>query len=161
MSELLALLEKNKSKFEINKKELDKRIEFAIVTYDMVHPPINLDSTSHARIKIYYQTLQAMLIDSTDKLSSGYKLDATNTKPSGVGYTVTFLKSDTDQAKDKTALKKQIKTIYLAELEENKQIWVKDLTANLAKKAEVEAVVAAQNKTKLIQDELTALLTTK
>lgn len=161
MSELNKLINENKARFEIDKVELAKKIEFSLVTYDMVQPPTNLESAMHARVKMYYQTLQAMLINSTDKLASGYKLDITNSKQSGGGYTITFLKGETEQAKDKVTIKKQIKTKYLEELEEAKQIWIEDLTASLAKKAEIEALAEAQNKTKLIQDELTALLATK
>jgi hypothetical protein len=161
MSELKKLLEDNKSKFEMNKEELTKRVDFALATYDMVQPPINLDSVLHARVKKHYQTLQAMLIDSTDKLSSGYKLDMTNTRRTGASFTITFLKSEAEQTKEKSLVKKQVKQDYLAELEAVKQVWIKDLTANLAKEAELEAVVIAQTKTKAIQDELTALLANK
>jgi hypothetical protein len=161
MSELQKLINDNKHLFEINKKELDKRIEFAIATYDKTTPPSNLASPQHARLKKYYTNLQAMLIDSTTKLADGCKLDTANTKQSGAGFTVTFLKSDIEQTKDKVTLKKQIKADYLAELEENKQVWVNSLTAKLAKEAEADAVAQAQNKTRLIQDELSALLSSK
>jgi hypothetical protein len=161
MSELTKLIEENKGRFEIDKIELAKRVDFALATYDMVQPPINLSSPQHARLKKHYQTLQAMLIDSTDKLSNGYKLDMTNTRRTGASFTITFLKSEAEQTKDKSLVKKQVKQDYLAELEAAKQVWIKDLTANLAKEAELEAVVIAQTKTKAIQDELTALLANK
>jgi hypothetical protein len=102
-----------------------------------------------------------MLIDSTAKFSNGYKLDMTNTRQTGASFTVTYLKSEGEQTKDKTMLKKQVKQDYLMELDQLKQKWVADLTVNLAKQAELEAVTIAQNKTKVIQDELTALLATK
>jgi len=161
MSELNKLIEKNKDKFEIDKDELAKKEDFVLVSYNMVQPPVNLESSAYARVKKYYQTLQAMLIDSTDKLGSGYKLDSKNSKPSSSGYIVTFLKSDVEQVKDKSMLKKQAKQTYLKELEQQKKEWVAKLTASLVKQAEADAVAQAQSKTKLIQEELEALLSVK
>jgi len=107
MSELNKLINENKARFEIGKVELAKKIEFSLVTYDMVQPPINLDSAQHARLKKSYQTLEAMLLDSTDKLKAGYRLDTSNSRSNGRGYIVTFIKCDTTQAKEKVALKKK------------------------------------------------------
>jgi len=46
-------------------------------------------------------------------------------------------------------------------LEGGESVWIKDLTANLSLKAEAHAVLEATNNIKLIQEELTALLSAK
>lgn len=161
MSELNKLIEENKSNFEIKKDVLTKKVDYALMTYDMAQPTTNLDSISHARVSKNYPALVSMLIDSAEKLSAGYTLIPKDTRRSTRGYKVVYLKGETQQAKDKTNLKKQVKQDYLAELELVKEKWISDLTQNLAKQAEAEARVIAQNKTKQIQEELTALLSTK
>jgi hypothetical protein len=51
MSELNKLIEKNKDKFEIDKDELAKKEDFVLVSYNMVQPPVNLESSAYARVK--------------------------------------------------------------------------------------------------------------
>ena len=161
MTVLSDLIKANKSKFEINPAELKKRVSRALSIYDLVQPPVNLDSSAHSRLKVYYTTLQHLLIGSTEKLSSGdYTLDNKNSINSGNGFVISFLKSDVLQKQDKEVLKKQIKEALLADLEANKQDWIRETTAELATKAEAEAVLTAQEGVNKLQADLLQLMNT-
>jgi len=160
-TELNILIEENKSNFKIKKDVLAKKIEYSLASYEMIMPPSNLDTVLHARANKHYPTLVSMLEDSAEKLSNGYTLIPKDTRRTGRGYKVVYLKEETQQIKEKAELKKQVKMDYLADLEAAKQVWVKELTETLAEKAKAEALVTAQNKTKQIQAELALLLSTK
>ena len=161
-NELAKLIEQNKEKFSIDKQVLDKKVSYKLSTYSLVIPPINAESIYHSRVRKYYKTLQALIIDSTDKLHrDGYTLDSTNTKTSGSGFAVTYIKSESHQAKDKTSIKKETKEIYLTELEAEKLSWVEATTLDLAKESEAQAIIDSQNSINKLQDELLDLLNKK
>jgi hypothetical protein len=161
MIELDKLIEEKKKDFVVDKAVLNKRVENRLVSYDNIIPPINIDNLLYKRERKYYSTLQALIIDSAAKLNNSYTLDTTNSKHTASGFTVTYIKGLALQKKDFIKLKQEEISLYEVELNEAKNLWISDLTANLAKEAELEAVVIAQTKTKAIQDELTALLSAK
>lgn len=161
-TELAKLIEENTDKFSIDKQVLDKRISYKLSTYSLVIPPVNTESIYHSRIRKYYKTIQALIIDSTDKLHrDSYTLDSTNTKTSGSGYVVTYIKGEALQSKDKSSIRKETKEIYLTELEADKLSWVKATTLDLAKQSAAQAVIDSQSSINKLQDELLELLNTK
>jgi hypothetical protein len=158
MSNLQQLIEENKNRFQIDKDSLAKKVKYALECYTLMKPETNLETIFHSRVSKGYRTLQDMLIDSTTKLSTGYTLDMKNTRNNRGKYLVTYLKPEAIQLKNKVAIKKQVKEDYLASLEEQKALWVTELTANLSAEAQDNAVKEAQLQALAIQSELLAML---
>jgi hypothetical protein len=152
------LLNDNKHRFVVDKAVLDKRVKYTIDTYDLVKPTLNLEQNLHARVGKHYRNLHELLIDSADFLNRGYILDQKLTKPCSKKLNVYFIKPDDIQSKEKTALKKKVKALYLEELEKAKKQWLIQVTEQVAKNTEIEALekVAISNRT--LQEQLLAMM---
>jgi hypothetical protein len=161
MTELDKLISENKQRFTIDKEVLEQRINNRLISYDNILPPVNIDNTLYKRVRKHYSTLQALLIDSAAKLNSDFTLDATSSKFSSRGFTVTYIKSKELQKADLVKLKREEKNLYQAELDLAKKVWIKELTVNQAKEAEVLAKQQAVDNTKALQAELSKLLSVK
>jgi len=152
------LIAENKSRFEINKIELAKRIGQAIDIYTLVKPTLNLIQESHCKIGKYYRNMHELIKDSAQYLHEGYTLDTKLTKASANKLNIYYLKPQELQVKEKAKLKKKIKALYLEELNDSKQLWLLEVTSEAAKQAELEAVKEAGLKAKKLQESLLALM---
>jgi len=161
MTNLEQLIEEKKNDFVIDNDELERRIESRLVSYKNVLPPINDDTILSLRERKFYRTLQSLLIDSTAKLSGEYTLDNTHSKMANGAFTITYIKNPTLQKKDLTAIKKQIKLEYEAELEVQKTHYIQELTQQQALEAQATAAAQAADNTKALQQELSNLLSSK
>jgi len=160
MDNIEELLANNKERFEINKDELTKRIKQQLDIYQLVRPKLNLDQDLHSRLGKNYKTLHQLIIDSADLLNKGYTLDINLTKPCGK-LNIYYIKPRSVQDKERTKLKKKVKELYLAELDEAKNNWLIEITEKATKEAEVEAVTQASIKAKELQNQLLQMLNSK
>jgi hypothetical protein len=161
MTNLEQVIEEKKKDFIVDNDELERRIESRLISYKNVLPPINDDTILSIRERKYYRTLQSLLIDSTAKLSGDYTLDNTHSKIANGVFTITYIKNSTLQKKDLTAIKKQIKLEYEAELEVKKAQYIQKLTQQQAAEAQAAAEQQAADNTKALQQELSNLLSSK
>lgn len=115
----------------------------------------------YKKVRKHYQDLQSLLIDATAKLSGNYTLDATNSRSNRNGFTVVYIKDEILQNKDLVLLKQEEKSLYQAELDLAKEVWIKELTVKQAKEAEVLAKQQAVDNTKALQEQLSELLSAK
>jgi hypothetical protein len=161
MSNLQLLIEENKSRFQIDKDSLVKKIKSALDCYLLVKPATNLDTILHSRLSKAYRTFQDMLLDCSKKLSKGYILDMKNTRNNRGKYLITYLKPEAIQLQEKAAIKKRVKEEYIACIEKEKAQWITELTINLSLEAQDNAIKESQIKTIAIKDELLAMLAAK
>jgi hypothetical protein len=161
MTNLEQLIEEKKNEFVVDKEELNKRIENRLVHYNMIMPPPNTNEALYLKVRRYYQTLQQCLIDSSQRLNSGYTLDSTNSKVSKTGITVVYNKSEEHQKKDAALIRKEERALYQSELDKDKEQFILDLTQQQA--AEATEIAKAQSAQSILdlQAELSKLLTSK
>jgi hypothetical protein len=161
MTALKKLLEEKKADFIIDNDELNQRVEARMVSYINILPPANDTSVLYLRERKYYNSLQSLLIDSAARLNGDFSLDSTNSKMANGNFTVTYLKNDALQKKDAIAIKKEVKQLYQLELDKDKEQFILDLTQQQTKELEASAALQAADNTKVLQEQLSALLTAK
>lgn len=159
MSELSKLLERHKSDFLIDNEELGRRISNSLIGYNNMLPEVNDEDVLCLRVRKQYVSLQNMLIDSTAKLSGDYNLDSTNSRILNGMFIVVYMKKELLQKKDLVKMKKEIKAEYQLELDTEKALFVEGLITQQTKQAQELAAQKARDSVKVLQAELTKLLT--
>ncbi|WP_105215299.1 hypothetical protein [Pseudoalteromonas sp. T1lg22] len=146
---LKKLLDEHKQAWQIDKAELDRRVQNARISYLKGFPNLG-DRESNALVILPYRTFKDAVEALTTTLKDADIDYQRTTIVAGGTYRIAFTKPQQEQDQELEALEKQIASEYKAELTAIKESYIE----NLLIEQEEQARVDAENKHSLNQQKL-------